>query len=55
MTAKTKAQRKAEERQRKVTQGLKRMELWTLPEHEAKIREYASSLERERRIGEVVG
>lgn len=49
MTAKTNAQRKAEERQRYTEAGLRRVpDLWALPKHHAKIKAFAAKLNKVR-------
>lgn len=42
MTAKTQAERKAEERQRKEAEGLKRCEVWASPAIHPVIKEFAA-------------
>jgi hypothetical protein len=44
MTAKTEAQRKAAERQRRSEAGLVRLELYARPEHHKAIKEHAATL-----------
>ncbi len=44
MTAKSNATKQAEHKARKVAAGLKRVELWVKPEHEAKVRAYVRRL-----------
>lgn len=44
--AKSAAERKRLERQRKREAGLKKIEIWTKPDHEEKIRKYAEKLNK---------
>ncbi len=44
MTAKTNAERKAEERQRRKAEGLTRLELWAAKAHHERIKAYAKKL-----------
>lgn len=46
MTAKPTAARVAALRERRVADGLARLELWARPEHHARIRAYAERLRR---------
>ena len=51
MTAKTVAERKAAERQRRAEKGLKRVEEWIPPEGEEAIRRLAQRLRKEQDAG----
>ena len=46
---KTAKERKAAERERRLTQGLKRLELWAPTAHHPKIKQFAAKLAKEKK------